>query len=90
MTQDSYEFDGTVRVEEIIKHYRFVPQNIYEVTRAFDLMTEEEQIKVLKYITRITNKRITFRALQKPMSKRQFFRKMKELMQDNEEKSVEN
>ncbi|MBQ9270683.1 MAG: hypothetical protein IJ218_00235 [Alphaproteobacteria bacterium] len=76
MTEDVFLPDGMVRVADFIAHYRYVPQKTYEVTQAFAEMSDEEQIKVLKYIVRITNKRITFRSLEKPMTKKQFFQAM--------------
>ena len=79
MSEDSFEPDGTVRIKEIITHYRYVPQIIYEVTHACDMMSSEEQIKVLKYITRLTAKRITFRSLARKPTKKQLFRAIKKV-----------
>lgn len=77
MSEDSYQFDGTVRVEEIIKHYRYVPQKIYEITQALDLLNDDEKIKVMKYIVRLTQKRVTFRSLERKPNKKAFFRALK-------------
>ena len=85
MTEDSFSHDGTVTMTEYIKHYRTMPLKKYEIMQAFDEMSDEEQIKVLKYVTRITNKRITFRALQKPMSKRTFLRAIKRIDSRNQD-----
>ena len=74
MTQDSYELDGTVRITEIITHHRYVPQKIYEITQALYEMSEDQQIKVIKYIIRLTGKRTNFKSLTPKMSKKAFFR----------------
>ena len=77
MSEDSFQPDGMVRVEEIIKHYRYVPQKIYEITQALDYLSDEEKIKVMKYIVRLTDKRVTFRALERKQSKKELFRALK-------------
>ena len=74
MPEDRFQPDGMVRVTETVKYYRYLPQKIYEITQALYCLDDDELIKVMKYISRITDKRCTFRSLQKPMSKRQLFR----------------
>ncbi len=76
MTEDLYEPDGTVRIEENVKYYRHVPRYIYEITQALYALSEEEQIKVAKYIERLTKKRITFRTTVRRMSKKELFAAM--------------
>ena len=65
-----------VRVVEHIEHYRYVPSKIHEITQALYRMSEEDQIKVMKYITRITRKRIIFQALTKPKSTQSILKAM--------------
>ena len=76
MSEDSFQLDGTVRLTETVECYRYVPQKIYEINQALNGMSDDELIKVMKYITRITAKRYTFRSLQKPISKKRLFRIM--------------
>ncbi len=71
--------DGMVRVVEHIEYYRYVPQKIYEITQALYMMNAEEQIKVMRYITRITSKRITFQALSRCQSNKRVFKAMAEM-----------
>lgn len=85
MSEDSYNFDGTVTITEMIKHYRTMPQKIYEITQALDFLSDEEQIKVMKYIVRLTHKRITFRSLIRKQSKKAFFRALKRVDARNSE-----
>ena len=75
MTEDVFLPDEMVRVADFIEHYRYVPQKTYEVAQAFDEMSNEEQIKVLKYIVRITHKRITVRSLEQTITKNNFFKR---------------
>lgn len=77
MTEDCFQPDGMVRIEEIIKHYRYVPQKIYEITQALDLLNDNEKIKVMKYIVRLAQKRVTFRSLERKPSRKAFFRALK-------------
>ncbi len=58
-----YTPDGEVRVEEYVVFYRREPYLLHELTRALQRMSNEEQIKVMRYITRITDKRIKFELL---------------------------
>ena len=85
MSEDSYNFDGTVTITETIKHCRTMPQKIYEIMQALDCLSDEEQIKVMKYIVRLTQKRITFRSLACKQSKKSLFRAMKKVDARNSE-----
>lgn len=76
MTEDIYQFDGTVCVEEMVSVHRYVPQKIYEINKALYCMSDEELLKIMKYITRITDKRCTFRSLAKKMSNKRLFQAM--------------
>ena len=74
-TLDGYfsELSDYVSFAETVKFYRSVPRKIYDIDHALAMMSDEEQIKVMKYITRITNKRITFKLLApKPRKKPDF------------------
>lgn len=79
MSVDRFQPDGMVRIEENIKHYRYVPQKIYEITQALDYLNDEEKIKVMKYIVRLTHKRVTFRSLERKQSKKALFRAFKKV-----------
>ena len=79
MSQDCFLPDGTVRVSETVTYYRYVPQKIYEIDMALNYLNDDELIKVMKYISRITDKRCTFRSLQKPMSAKQLSRAINRL-----------
>ncbi len=61
LIEDAYLPDGHVQIEEHVTYYRYVPRHIYEIDLALMGMSEDEQIKVMKAITRITNKRINFK-----------------------------
>lgn len=79
MSQDCFLPDGTVRVSETVTYYRYVPQKIYEIDMALNYLNDDELIKVMKYISRITDKRCTFKSLQKPMSAKQLSRAINRL-----------
>lgn len=79
MSEDSFNPDGTVTVVEYIKHYRVLPQKIYEINQALGCLNDEELIKVMKYISRITNKRWTFRSLMPKVSKKRLMAQMKKV-----------
>ena len=49
-----------VSYEECVRFYRTVPRKIYDITNALECMSNEELDKLIKYITRITGKRISF------------------------------
>lgn len=87
MSVDFFQSDGMVRVVEHIEHYRYVPSKIYEITQALYMMSEENQIKVMKYITRITGKHITFRALAKPKSTKSMLKAMAKMDRKLQERS---
>ena len=74
MSEDLYDLDGNVRVAETITYYRYVPQRIYEINMVLKTMDEEQQIKVIKYIVRLTGKRDWFRSLARKKSKQTLFK----------------
>lgn len=49
-----------VSYEECVRFYRTVPRKIYDITNALNNMSDEELNKLMKYITRITGRRIIF------------------------------
>lgn len=59
MSSDKLVF-GTDEVEiiEYIKHARYVPRKVYELSAAAEMLTDAEAEKVKHYIERITNKRV--------------------------------
>ena len=71
MSQDSINPDGTVTIHEIIRHERCISLFEYEMTRAADFLTPEEQEKIKKYNVPLTKGRITFRP-QRRVSMRSF------------------
>jgi len=76
---DCYLPDGTVRIEENITHYRYVPWQIYEIDQALSCMSEEEWRRVMKFIMRMTNNRFTFDVRtrkQRERDGRKFFNKL--------------
>ena len=75
----SYQPDGMVRIEEKISFYRYIPEEIYEITQALDALSDEEIIKVMKYIRRITKKRFNFQALARKPSKKAQIRALKKV-----------
>ena len=49
-----------VSYEECVRFYRTVPRKVYDITNALEHMSDEELDKLMKYITRLTKKRIIF------------------------------
>lgn len=70
-----YTPDGEVQIEEHVVFYRHEPYLFHELKNALKRMSNEEQIKVMRYITRITNKRIKFELLikERPWSAIDFY-----------------
>ena len=64
-----YTMAGNVITHECVVFCRQVPYLIHEITQALEQMKPAEQIKVMEYITEITDKRITFELLIKDRSR---------------------
>ena len=60
MSTDSKSFDDKVYVRETIEHIRVMSRFEYDVGHILTFLTPAEQIKLKRYITRITKGRITF------------------------------
>ena len=86
MSEDIYDFDGNVRVAETITYYRYVPRLIYEIDIALKTMKEEEQMKVAKYIVRITGKRHLFPSFACLKSKKALFKELDKISKRTRDK----
>ena len=54
-----HTLDNTVLIEENVRFCREIPKNIYNIDLALKFMKEDEINKLVKYIMRITNNRLS-------------------------------
>lgn len=82
-TEPRRDLDGIITKTHYVKFEERIPENIYELTYAINHMREEELIKVMKCIMRVTNKRFTFDT----RTTEQKERRVRKLFRENEDGS---